>query len=59
MVISYSLMHGRRAAIPLVVAVAGVGSVLAASAMAFTLVKTAGGIYLRLPPVRTAMSRVD
>lgn len=57
-VISYSLTQGRRAAIPLVAAVAlgdstaltlsllGLGSVLAASAVAFTAVKTLGGAYL-------------
>ena len=57
-VISYSITHGRSAALPLVVAVAlgdstalafsllGLGSLLAASALAFTLVKIAGGAYL-------------
>jgi threonine/homoserine/homoserine lactone efflux protein len=57
-VISYSLTQGRRVAIPLVAAVAlgdssaitlallGLGSVLAASTLAFTVVKTIGGAYL-------------
>lgn len=57
-VISYSLTQGRRAAIPLVAAVAlgdstaltlsllGLGSALAASAIAFTAIKTLGGAYL-------------
>lgn len=57
-VISYSVTQGRRAAIPLVAAVAlgdstalvlsllGLGSVLAASDVAFTAIKTLGGAYL-------------
>ena len=57
-VIGYSLTQGRRAAIPLVAAVAlgdstalvlsllGLGSVLAASTAAFTVIKTLGGAYL-------------
>jgi threonine/homoserine/homoserine lactone efflux protein len=57
-VISYSLAHGRRANVPLVAAVAlgdstalvlslvGLGALLAASAMLFTIVKWAGGLYL-------------
>jgi threonine/homoserine/homoserine lactone efflux protein len=57
-VISYSVAHGRRANIPLVAAVAvgdstalflslvGLGSLLAASAFWFTLVKAVGGLYL-------------
>lgn len=57
-VISYSVTQGRRAAIPLVAAVAlgdstaltlsllGLGSVLAASTIAFTAIKTLGGAYL-------------
>ncbi|MCJ0763992.1 LysE family translocator [Variovorax terrae] len=57
-VISYSMAHGRRANIPLVAAVAlgdstalgvsllGLGTLLAASAFWFTLVKWAGGLYL-------------
>lgn len=57
-VISYSMAHGRRANVPLVAAVAlgdstalavsllGLGSLLAASAFWFTVVKWAGGLYL-------------
>lgn len=57
-VISYSVAHGRRAQLPLVAAVAlgdstalvlsllGLGSLLAASAFWFTVVKWAGGLYL-------------
>ena len=57
-VISYSVAHGSRANIPLVLAVAlgdttalalsllGLGAVLATSAWLFTLVKWAGGLYL-------------
>src|SRR5438045_8953880 len=71
-VISYSVTHGRRAAIPLVTAVAlgdstalafsllGLGSVLAASSMAFTLVKAAGGaylVYLGVKMIRTGLDK--
>lgn len=57
-VISYSVAHGKRANLPLVVAVAlgdstaligsllGLGALLAASAFWFNLVKWAGGLYL-------------
>jgi len=57
-VISYSMAHGRRANVPLVAAVAlgdstalvvsllGLGALLAASALWFTAVKWAGGLYL-------------
>ena len=57
-VISYSLTHGKRARLPLVLAVAlgdstalvlsllGLGALLAASAFWFTVVKTVGGLYL-------------
>src|SRR5689334_3844641 len=57
-VISYSLSHGRRANVALVAGVAlgdstalvlslvGLGAVLAASAVLFTAVKWAGGLYL-------------
>lgn len=57
-VISYSVAHGRRANIPLIAAVAlgdstalvvsllGLGTLLAASAFWFTVVKWAGGLYL-------------
>src|SRR4029453_9237914 len=57
-VISYSVAHGRRANVPLVLAVAlgdstalalsllGLGTLLAASAFWFSLVKWVGGLYL-------------
>ena len=57
-VISYSVTHGRRANVPLVAAVAlgdsaalvlsllGLGALLATSALWFTVVKVAGGLYL-------------
>ncbi|CUI65304.1 LysE family translocator [Achromobacter sp. 2789STDY5608621] len=57
-VISYSLTHGKRARLPLVLAVAlgdstalalsllGLGALLSASALWFTVVKTVGGLYL-------------
>ena len=57
-VISYSVAHGRRANIPLVAAVAlgdstalvlsilGLGALLATSALWFTVIKVAGGLYL-------------
>ncbi len=57
-VISYSLSHGRRANVPLIAAVAlgdstalalslvGLGALLATSALWFTVVKWAGGLYL-------------
>jgi threonine/homoserine/homoserine lactone efflux protein len=57
-VISYSIAQGRRANVPLVVAVAlgdstvlfaslvGLGTVLQASALWFTVIKVAGGLYL-------------
>jgi threonine/homoserine/homoserine lactone efflux protein len=57
-VISYSMSHGKRAKLPLVTAVAlgdstalllslvGLGTLLAASAFWFTVVKIAGGVYL-------------
>jgi threonine/homoserine/homoserine lactone efflux protein len=57
-VISYSIAHGRRANVPLVVAVAlgdctsltlsllGLGALLAASAFWFAVVKFVGGLYL-------------
>ena len=68
-VISYSITHGRRANLPLVVAVAlgdstalflslaGLGAVLATSALLFTLVKWAGGIYLIYLGVRMLRGR--
>jgi threonine/homoserine/homoserine lactone efflux protein len=57
-VISYSMSHGKRARLPLVAAVTlgdstalvlsllGLGALLAASALWFTMVKVAGGLYL-------------
>lgn len=57
-VISYSITHGKRARLPLVLAVAlgdstalalsllGLGALLSASAFWFTVVKTVGGLYL-------------
>jgi threonine/homoserine/homoserine lactone efflux protein len=57
-VISYSVAHGRRANLPLVLAVAlgdstalfcslvGLGALLATSAFLFTLIKSIGGLYL-------------
>ena len=57
-VIGYSVAQGRRAALPLIAAVAlgdstalalslvGLGTLLAASAVAFTIVKLAGAVYL-------------
>ena len=69
-VISYSIAHGRRANVPLVLAVAlgdstalflslvGLGAVLATSALLFTLVKWAGGLYLIYLGVRMLRSGV-
>jgi len=69
-VISYSLAHGRRANVPLVAAVAlgdstalvlslvGLGALLAASAMLFTLVKGVGGLYLVYLGIRMLRSGV-
>ena len=71
-VISYSVTQGRRAAIPLVAAVAlgdstalvlsllGLGSVLAASSVAFTVIKTLGAAYLvwlGVRMIRTGLNR--
>jgi threonine/homoserine/homoserine lactone efflux protein len=67
-VISYSVAHGRRANGPLVSAVAlgdstalalsllGLGSLLAASAFWFTVVKSAGGLYLLYLGVKLFMA---
>jgi threonine/homoserine/homoserine lactone efflux protein len=73
-VISYSVAHGRRANIPLIAAVAlgdstalvlsilGLGALLATSAFWFTVIKTAGGIYLLFLGIRlfrTGVSTID
>lgn len=67
-VISYSIAHGSRANIPLVLAVAlgdttalalsllGLGAVLATSAWLFTAVKWAGGLYLIYLGVKLLLS---
>ena len=63
-VISYSMAHGRRANLPLVAGVAlgdstslvfsllGLGALLAASAVWFTVLKVAGGLYLLFLGIR-------
>lgn len=70
-VISYSLAHGRRATVPLVAAVAlgdstalllsilGLGALLAASALWFSVVKWIGGLYLLYLGARMLMSKSD
>jgi len=67
-VISYSVAHGRRANAPLVAAVAlgdstalvlslvGLGALLATSAIWFTMVKWAGGLYLLYLGVRLLLA---
>ena len=68
-VISYSVAHGRRANAALVAAVAlgdstalvlslvGLGALLATSALWFTVVKWAGGLYLLVPGHQAAARR--
>ena len=70
-VISYSLSHGRRANVPPAAAVAlgdatalafsllGIGTLLAASGFWFTLVKSAGGLYLLYLGVRLMRAGVS
>lgn len=73
-VISYSMAHGRRANVPLVAAVAlgdstallvsllGLGTLLAASAFWFTVIKWIGGLYLLylgIKLLRAGISRVE
>ena len=67
-VVSYSIAHGNRANVPLVIAVAlgdstalalsllGLGAVLATSAWLFTVVKWVGGLYLIYLGIRLMMS---
>ena len=69
-VMSYSLSHGRRARLPLALAVtagdatalamslAGLGAILAASAFWFTVVKIVGGIYLLYLGIRMLLSGI-
>ncbi|MEM9003958.1 MAG: LysE family translocator [Cyanobacteria bacterium P01_F01_bin.86] len=69
-VISYSLSHGRRANIPLVAAVAladstamtmsllGLGTILAASAFWFGVVKWIGGLYLLYLGIKLLLTNV-
>lgn len=68
-VIGYSIRHGRHASVALIAAVAlgdstalalsllGLGTVLATSAFWFTVVKTAGGIYLIYLGVKMLIAR--
>ncbi len=73
-VISYSLAHGRQANIPLVAAVAlgdstalvlsllGLGALLAASAIWFTVIKWVGGLYLLylgIKLIRTGINSIE
>ncbi len=67
-VISYSVAHGKRANVPLVAAVAlgdstalfaslvGLGALLATSAVWFTVIKTAGGLYLLYLGIRLLLA---
>ena len=68
-VISYSIAHGERAKTPLVVAVVlgdstallislvGLGSILAASAFWFTVIKLVGGVYLLYLGMKLILTR--
>ena len=68
-VISYSIAHGERAKTPLVVAVVlgdstallislvGLGSILAASAFWFTVIKVVGGVYLLYLGMKLILTR--
>jgi threonine/homoserine/homoserine lactone efflux protein len=70
-VISYSMAHGQRARLPLIAAVAlgdstalvlsllGLGTLLAASAVWFTVVKIVGGVYLLFLAVRMFLAGVS
>lgn len=70
-VISYASLHGRSATLPLVAAVSlgdlsvislsvlGLGSLLATSATAFTLVKIIGGVYLLFLGLKMMYSAVN
>lgn len=70
-VISYSVAHGRRANLPLVLAVAlgdstalllsllGLGALLSASAMWFTVIKWIGGLYLLYLGVKLLLAGVS
>jgi threonine/homoserine/homoserine lactone efflux protein len=70
-VISYSISHGKRANVPLVLAVAlgdstalvlsllGLGALLAASAFWFTVIKVAGGLYLLYLGIKMLRSGIN
>lgn len=70
-VISYAVSHGRRTILPLVAAVAlgdatalvlsliGLGALLATSALWFSVVKWAGGLYLIYLGIKLLRSRTD
>ncbi len=70
-IISYSIAHGRRANVPIVAAVAlgdstalvmsllGLGALLAASAVWFTVVKCVGGLYLLYLGIKLLRSGVS
>lgn len=70
-VISYSISHGKRANVPLIIAVAlgdstalvlsllGLGALLAASAFWFTAIKLVGGLYLLYLGIRMLRSGIN